>query len=79
MDLYLSKKPITFPVLIDADNALMKRLEVRVMPTSILVGGDGRIRQVTEGIQEYLGALVDMELKGTLVKPPDLKSAPGKK
>jgi len=79
MELYLGKKPVTFPVLIDADSALMKRFEVRAMPTSILVGGDGRIRQVTEGIQEYLSMFVDTELKGPQVRVPELKSVPGKK
>ena len=66
-------------MLIDADSALMKRLEVRAMPTSILVGAAGTIRQVTEGIPESLSAFVDMELKGPQARAPELKSVPGKK
>jgi peroxiredoxin len=63
MDAYLAKKPVTFPVLLDADSALMKRLGVRALPTTVLVGGDGRIRMVTEGVQEYLEIFVDAQLK----------------
>jgi hypothetical protein len=36
---------------------------VRALPTTILVGGDGKIRQVDEGIQEYLAFLIDAHLK----------------
>ena len=63
---YLSRKPVTFPILIDTGSALMQRLGVRVLPTTILVGADGRIKMVTEGIHEYLSAFVEMELSGAV-------------
>jgi peroxiredoxin len=68
MDDYLARKPITFPVLLDSGSAFMTELHVRVLPTTILVGGDGRIRQVTEGVQQYLGVIIDAELKSSLAK-----------
>ena len=69
MDDYLARKPITFPVLLDPGSGFMKQLHVRALPTTILVGRDGRIRQVTEGIQQYLSVFVDAELKASQAKP----------
>jgi peroxiredoxin len=63
MNDYLAKKPVTFPILLDADNALMKKFGVRSLPTTIIVGKDGRIRMVTEGVQEYFNIMVESELK----------------
>jgi peroxiredoxin len=63
MDKYLGARPVSFPLLLDSDGALMKRLGVRALPTTILVGADGRIVDVREGIHEYLSIFVDMHLE----------------
>jgi cytochrome c biogenesis protein CcmG/thiol:disulfide interchange protein DsbE len=63
MDAYLKEKPMSFPVLLDPASVLMTRLGGRALPTTILVGGDGKIREVTEGVQEYLDATVEGQLK----------------
>jgi cytochrome c biogenesis protein CcmG/thiol:disulfide interchange protein DsbE len=63
MDDYLAKKPVSFPVLIDSEAALMKRLGVRVLPTTVLVGGDGKIRLVNEGVLDYMNVFIDTQLK----------------
>jgi peroxiredoxin len=54
LDEYLKKKPVSFPVLIDQDNALAERFKIESFPTTILVGADGKIRQVNEGVTPYL-------------------------
>lgn len=63
MDAYLAEKRFSFPVLMDYDNALMMRWGVRALPTTILIGRDGRVRQVSEGLQQYLPFVIDAELK----------------
>jgi len=63
MDEYLTRAPVTFPVLLDTDGAVMKRFGVRALPTTVIVGGDGKIRMVTEGMQQLLGMFVDAELR----------------
>lgn len=55
---YLERKPVSFPVLLDSDGALMGRLGVKVLPTTILVGGDGNILEVHRGIEQYFSSTV---------------------
>lgn len=62
-DTYLSEKPVSFPVLFDRDSALMKRFGVRALPTTIIVGHDRKIRQVTEGVSEYVSTMIQTYLK----------------
>jgi peroxiredoxin len=50
---YLEAKPVSFPVLIDKGNALAKKLKINDFPTTILVGGSGKVRQVYEGVESY--------------------------
>jgi thiol-disulfide isomerase/thioredoxin len=64
LETYLKEKPVSFPVLLDADGALMKQLGGRAFPTTILVGSDGRVQMVFEGVQEYLPFMVDGYLTG---------------
>jgi len=69
LETYLKEKPVSFPVLLDRDGALMKRLGGRAFPTTILVGGDGKVGEVVEGVQEYLPFVVDGYLKGRNGQP----------
>ena len=54
LDQYLKDKPVSFPVLIDQDNALAERFKIESFPTTVLVGEGGKIREVHEGVQPYL-------------------------
>ena len=65
MDEYLTKKPVSFPVLVDRDSELMKRFGVRALPTTIVVNSDGKVQMVYEGLQEYLEYLVEAQLKAS--------------
>jgi peroxiredoxin len=63
LDEYLKNKPVTFPVLIDSDNALAKQLKIESLPTTILIGEGGKVKQVHEGVQPYLSYAVEGALK----------------
>ena len=54
VDQYLNQKPVSFPVLLDQDNALAKELKIEAFPTSVLLDQGGKIREVHEGVQPYL-------------------------
>src|SRR5947207_5119644 len=53
-DAYLKSKPVSFPVLIDKDGAVAKQLGLNALPTTILVGQDGKVIHVVEGVEPYV-------------------------
>ncbi len=63
LDAYLAKRPLSFPVLRDSGSVIAKRFGVRAFPTTVLVGHDGKIRRVIEGVETYLPAEVSALLK----------------
>jgi thiol-disulfide isomerase/thioredoxin len=58
-DAYLKNKPVSFPVLIDQDGVVAKQLGLNALPTTILVGQDGKVIHVAEGVEPYLQYFVD--------------------
>jgi peroxiredoxin len=56
---YLKNKPVSFPVLMDKDGAVSKQFGVKALPTTILVGQDGKVIQVVEGVEPYVEYLVE--------------------
>jgi peroxiredoxin len=62
-DAYLKSKPVTFPILIDRDGAIAKRFGVVALPTTILVGRDGKVLRVIEGVDPYIEFLVEDQLR----------------
>jgi peroxiredoxin len=62
-DAYLKSKPVTFPILIDADGTIAKRFGIEALPTTILVGRDGKVLRVIEGVEPYLEFVVENELR----------------
>lgn len=67
LDAYLKEKPVTFPVLIDEQQKLAEKFNIAAFPTTILVGADGRVEEVYEGVQPYfeyqVGRLLRQEAK----------------
>jgi peroxiredoxin len=53
LETYLTKKPVTFPILVDPDSKLAKQLKVRAYPTSVLIE-NGKVLRVTEGMLSHL-------------------------
>jgi cytochrome c biogenesis protein CcmG/thiol:disulfide interchange protein DsbE len=60
---YLRDRPVTFPVLLDSNGELLKRLGLEALPTTILVGRNGKILMVVQGVMPYLSAFIEAELK----------------
>lgn len=56
---YLKSKPVSFPVLMDTDGAVSKQFGVKALPTTILVGKDGKVLHVVEGMEPYIQYLVE--------------------
>lgn len=52
--LFLERVPLTLPVLLDRQGEAAKAWGVRLFPTSILLGRDGRARQVVRGEVNWL-------------------------
>ncbi len=63
LDAYLKAKPLSFPVLVDRDQKLGKRLGITALPTTILVGADGKVQRVEEGVQPYFKYEVEASLR----------------
>lgn len=61
-DAYLKAKPVSFPILMD-DGAIAKRFAIEALPTTILVGRDGKVLRVMEGVEPYLEYTVESELR----------------
>ena len=70
LDKYLKEKPVSFPILLDPDGALAKKLGIRAFPTSVLVGSDGKILEVIEGLDpDWLQYEIDANLNKLEAKP----------
>ena len=46
---WLTKVPVTFPILFDRDNAVSASFGVEAMPSSVLIDREGRVRHVHRG------------------------------
>lgn len=51
MDAYLKKSPIPFTVVRDPKGKLAEKLDIQGIPTSFVVGKDGKVRGVHEGFE----------------------------
>ena len=63
LDAYLKEKTVTFPVLVDQEQKLSEKLGITALPTTILVGADGRVQEVFEGVQPYLQYRIERLLR----------------
>jgi peroxiredoxin len=50
---FLAKVPIDFPVLLDRDSQVARAWKVRLMPTTYIIGTDGRIRYGYAGERDW--------------------------
>ena len=54
---------IRFPVLLDADKAVVQRYGLGAMPATVLVDRDGRVRQVHRGYREGLEHTYEQQIR----------------
>lgn len=52
---YVQRSGLNLPVLPDADGAMTRQWGVKVFPTTVLVGADGRVRAVLRGELDWTG------------------------
>ena len=50
---FLGKVPIDFPVLLDRDSQVSRAWKVRLMPTTFIIGADGRVRYSYAGERDW--------------------------
>ena len=55
---FLGKVPVDFPVLLDADSQASRAWKVRLMPTTFIIGTDGRVRYTYAGGRDWADASV---------------------
>jgi len=63
LDAYLKEKPVTFPIFIDDKGKVAEELGIKSLPTTVLIGPNGQVVQVTEGVQPYFEFQVDRQLE----------------
>jgi len=59
---YLEARPLSFPVLIDADGAVAKAYGVQAFPTSVLIGADGRVLHIVNGLTPNFEQFIEVAL-----------------
>ncbi len=70
-DRFLATSPAEFPLAFDSSGESAKRLAVKGMPTSVLVGGDGKVLYVHRGFKLEERAELEARLAAALgVKVP---------
>lgn len=50
-DRFLRSVPVSFPILYDRENSVSKLYDVIAMPSTILIGRDGRVRYIHHGYE----------------------------
>lgn len=63
---FLKANPARFPIAFDAQGALARHLNVKTMPTSLLVAPDGTILHRHEGFTPSLGEKAALVIKEAL-------------
>jgi peroxiredoxin len=50
-DAFLRTVPVSFPILYDRENSVSKLYDVIAMPSTVLIGRDGRVRYIHHGYE----------------------------
>jgi cytochrome c biogenesis protein CcmG, thiol:disulfide interchange protein DsbE len=61
---FLAKVPVDFPVLLDRDSQVSKAWKVRLMPTTFILGPDGRVRYFYAGERDWAEEAMRAKLLG---------------
>ncbi len=78
---FLDRTPVPFKVLRDPNATLPERIGISTMPTAVLIGRDGRVRQVHAGFvaedREKLRASISEALAESVAVQTSTSAAPG--
>lgn len=75
---YLRELDLTFPVLLDSDGTVTRRYGVIGLPTSFLVGRDGRAAALAVGPREWAGPAAVEIVETLLTAAPGEPGRPGR-
>lgn len=59
---FLEEKSLSFPVLVDREGLVASLYRVEAFPTTVLLDAEGKVIDVTEGLDPYLGYRVESRL-----------------
>ncbi|HEY4373772.1 MAG TPA: TlpA disulfide reductase family protein [Burkholderiales bacterium] len=65
---FLEANPVHFTVLMDRDGAVTKKWTSRIFPTSVILGPDGRARQIVTGETDWNAPAMDALIAKLLPK-----------
>ena len=68
---FATRVGISYPIVLDADESLQRRFQVRALPTSVLIGRDGRIVSFTQGYRSGETAALEAAMKSLLDEAPN--------
>jgi|GEM_PF-384046 len=63
---FLDKTSVGFPILLDPEDKVTQLYEVDAMPTTVIIGRNGKIRSRHRGYREGYKALYEQEIKALL-------------
>jgi cytochrome c biogenesis protein CcmG, thiol:disulfide interchange protein DsbE len=66
---FLAENPADFVIAYDAEGAVAKQYAIKGMPSSVLIGPDGKIVHVHAGFNDETARSVDAGIKAALAKP----------
>lgn len=67
---FLRRVPVSFTLVSDADDALVRRFEVKAMPSGYLVDRKGVVRHVHRGFNDETAAALAREVEALLEEKP---------
>ncbi len=71
MNKFLRSTPVTFRIVHDPEVEVASKYELETVPSSYLIGRDGRIRSVHEGFEEDDAATLEAHVKRLLAEVSD--------
>jgi peroxiredoxin len=57
---------VSFPVLLDTDKSVSRLYDLRTMPSTVLIGRDGRVRFLHRGFRDGVESDYDAQIRGLL-------------
>ena len=67
---FLAKVPVDFPVLLDRDSQASRAWRVRLMPTTFIIGPDGRVRYSYAGERDWNDAATRAKIAALVENRP---------
>ena len=63
---FATRLSITYPIVLDSDEALQQRFQIRALPTTVLIGRDGRVARFSQGYRPGETATLEAAVESLL-------------